>query len=64
MSKTTKTLWLLVISYIILCCILGFLKINNLGLIMADNLPIVIISAIGIQFLIYIFNSFMSGLKD
>lgn len=61
MSKTTKTLWLLVISYIILSFILGT---STLGLIMVDNLPIVIISAIGVQFLIYIFNSFMSGLKD
>lgn len=64
MIKATKTLWLLVISYIILCCILGFLEIGILSSIMANNLPIVIISAIGFQFLIYIFHSFMSGLKD
>lgn len=64
MLKATKMLWLLFLSYFILCCTLSFLEIGSLSSVMAENVPFIFLSAIVIQFLIYMYNSFISGLKS
>jgi len=62
MSLASKILWGFFVLYIGLGIILA-LSDNILSMFIADSFAIVFISVIGLQFIITVINSFMSGLS-